>query len=388
MIRVRGTDEQTCLASDFIAGRHGGSGCSLNINGFRYGMCATCQDLDTCARDSYTNGACARGCRLGVGAVPPYPPPTPPPPSPIPSPPPAPPSPPSPPTSPPAPPSPPSAPRKVRVFLLGGQSNMEGHGKLEDDRDARVKGTLDHHLRTSPSSRFASWRSNGEWVARDGVYVIGNAPASAWPPQVRPLTPGLHGAYPGAIGPELSIGALLGDHYPFDPVLLVKVAVGGRSLRYNFRPPSAGPVDGRQTGELYQAMVDETLRVMAGIGDGSALPGLEGLPASLEGFFWFQGWNDLGEPDGYGKLLEQLLADVRADLGVTELPVVVGATGNGYEGARQKLTAEQRAAAEATANAAYVPTRSYLRDPSDSPNDALHHWHDNALTYMEIGAIL
>lgn len=53
MIRVRGTDEATCLAADHIAGRHGGSGCSLNLNGFRYSMCASCQDLDTCATDIY-----------------------------------------------------------------------------------------------------------------------------------------------------------------------------------------------------------------------------------------------------------------------------------------------------------------------------------------------
>lgn len=264
---------------------------------------------------------------------------------------------------------------------------MEGHGRLEDDLDPRVKGTLDYHLRTNPSSRWANWRSDGQWVARDDVYVVGNAPAASWP-QVLPLIPGRHGAHDGAIGPELSIGALLADHYPFDPVVLVKVAVGGRSLRYDFRPPAASATthpDGREVGYLYRALVDEARAVLAGVGDSDALPSLRSLPATIDGFFWLQGWNDLQQPAGYGTLLQQLIADLRSDLGVPELPSVIAATGNGYDGAREELVEEQRTAAEATAHATFVPTRSYLRDVSESPNDALHHWHDNALTMLEIG---
>lgn len=267
---------------------------------------------------------------------------------------------------------------------------MEGHGRLEDDLDPRVKGTLDYHLRAYPNSRWASWRSNGQWVARDGVHVVGNVPASSWP-AVRPLTPGLHGAHNNAFGPELGIGTSLTDHYPFDPVVLVKVAVGGRSLRHDFRPPSATATthpDGRESGYLYRAMVDEVRAVLAGVGDSAALPSLRGLPPGLEGFFWLQGWNDLSEPAGYGALLQQLIGDLRSDLGVPELPAVIGATGNGYDGAREQLVEEQRTAAEATAHAAFVPTRAYLRGVDDSPNDALHHWHDNALTMMEIGEAL
>lgn len=168
-------------------------------------------------------------------------------------------------------------------------------------------------------------------------------------------------------------------------MVLVKVAVGGTSLRYNFRPPSSEPVDGRETGELYREMIDVTRAVMAGVGDSSALPALRGLPAVLEGFFWWQGWNDLDQPQGYGALLQHLIADLRSDLGISELPVVVAATGNGYDGARQQLVEEQRTATESTSASAFVPTRSYLRHAANSPNDALHHWHDNALTYLEVG---
>jgi hypothetical protein len=53
-----------------------------------------------------------------------------------------------------------------------------------------------------------------------------------------------------------------------------------------------------------------------------------------------------------------------------------------------RLVAEQQAAtlnASAAGPAAFVPTRSYLRNVVDSPNDALHHWHENAETYLEVG---
>lgn len=90
---------------------------------------------------------------------------------------------------------------------------MEGHGRLEDELDPHVQGTLDHLLRADPDSRFARWRgAHGQWVAQDGVWVVGNAPAAPWP-QVLPLTPGRHGAYPGVFGPELTVGSALVEHY-------------------------------------------------------------------------------------------------------------------------------------------------------------------------------
>jgi alpha-galactosidase len=148
------------------------------------------------------------------------------------------------------------------------------------------------------------------------VLVVGNTPASPWP-RALALTPGLHGAHSNAIGPELSFGALLGDAYAADTVVLLKYAMGGRSLRRDFRPPSAGGTVGAD----YENMRSTVLTVLSGVSS-SALPAFAGRPAVLEGLFWWQGWNDLDQPDGYNQLLAQLVTDLRHDLGKPALPVV------------------------------------------------------------------
>ncbi len=61
-----------------------------------------------------------------------------------------------------------------------------------------------------------------------------------------PLSTG-YGARPTAFGPEYAFGMMLEKHLD-QPVLIIKTAWGGKSLHYDFRPPSAG---------LYQPTANE-----------------------------------------------------------------------------------------------------------------------------------
>ena len=54
-----------------------------------------------------------------------------------------------------------------------------------------------------------------------------------------PLSTG-YGARPTAFGPEYAFGIMLEKNLD-QPVLIIKTAWGGKSLHYDFRPPSAGP---------------------------------------------------------------------------------------------------------------------------------------------------
>lgn len=54
-----------------------------------------------------------------------------------------------------------------------------------------------------------------------------------------PLSTG-YGARATAFGPEYAFGILLEKHLD-QPILIIKTAWGGKSLHYDFRPPSAGP---------------------------------------------------------------------------------------------------------------------------------------------------
>src|SRR5262249_48769244 len=113
-------------------------------------------------------------------------------------------------------------PRPVKVFILAGQSNMEGKAKV----------SLLEYQAQQPATRdlFSHLRKDGKWIEREDVWIrFGDRKGN--------LTVG-YGS-PKCIGPELEFGTVVGDHYA-EQVLLIKTAWGGRSLYRDFRPPSAG----------------------------------------------------------------------------------------------------------------------------------------------------
>ena len=109
--------------------------------------------------------------------------------------------------------------KPVKVFILAGQSNMEGKAKVS---------LLEYQAR-QPATRdlFAHLRKDGKWIERDDVWI-------KFLDRQGKLTVG-YGS-PGCIGPELEFGTVVGDHYK-EQVLIIKVAWGGRSLYRDFRPP-------------------------------------------------------------------------------------------------------------------------------------------------------
>ncbi|MHC4741767.1 MAG: sialate O-acetylesterase, partial [Planctomycetota bacterium] len=151
------------------------------------------------------------------------------------------------------------------------------------------------------------------------------------------------------VGPELGIGYILGDHYD-QQVLLIKAAWGGKSVKRNFRPPSAMPTDEQlkeelaaikkknpdmtfeelkeSYGQFYRKILEETEKVLGNIGkyfpDYDKAKGYE-----IAGFIWFQGWNDgvgRGNPD-YVEQMAHFIRDIRKDLKTPNLPFVIGELG-------------------------------------------------------------
>ena len=88
----------------------------------------------------------------------------------------------------------------VRVFILAGQSNMEGHGRIAGEQ----KGTLETLSRDpATASRYRHLQRNGKWITRNDVWIT-------WLSQKGKL--GVGGwAAKGAIGPELGFGWVVGD---------------------------------------------------------------------------------------------------------------------------------------------------------------------------------
>ena len=243
------------------------------------------------------------------------------------------------------------SPKPLKVFVLAGQSNMQGHAHVRTLEHLAMQSETQRMLDSILSSDGTAKIHKDVWISylsSDGI-KRGN------------LTTGF-GADGQKIGPELTFGIKLHELLG-EPILLIKTAWGGRSLHTDFRPPSAGPFmftaaqkeqlskQGKDltqviaekeaaTGLAYREMiqhVESELRDIAAI-----VPSFDrSIGYELSGFVWFQGWNDMvdsgvyperDQPHGYGqysKNLGCLIRDVRKDLGVPDLPFVVGVMGVG-----------------------------------------------------------
>src|SRR5580658_1440624 len=112
--------------------------------------------------------------------------------------------------------------KTVKVFILAGQSNMEG----------KAPNALLEFQAKDPKTNdlFAHLRKDDKWIVRDDVFI-------KFLDRHGPLTIG-YGS-PGRTGPELEFGFVVGDYFD-EPVILIKTAWGGHALFKQFRPPSAG----------------------------------------------------------------------------------------------------------------------------------------------------
>lgn len=264
----------------------------------------------------------------------------------------------------------------VKVFILAGQSNMEGQGEIGGG-----KGSLEFLAKDPASaSRYKHLLDkDGKWVVRDDVWCsYGNKGK---------LTAGGFAAG-GCIGPELGFGWEVGN-YLDNQVLLVKIAVGGTSLAGPWRPPSSGG----ETGWLYKAVLDAVKKLPETIK--ADFPDHDGKGFEIAGFGWHQGWNDgCAEATAmeYETNMVNFIKDIRKDLGLPHLPFVIGGSGfGGWEQKNQrrlKISSAQKAAAEREefkGNALYVETRPFFRPREVSPHGFGYHWNGNAETYYLIG---
>ena len=146
----------------------------------------------------------------------------------------------------------------TKVFILAGQSNMEGQAVVDlAGKDYNEgKGTL-AKLMEDPAKApmFAHLKTaDGKWVVRNDVSVRYQRENRAL--LAGPLTFGFS-VYGDVhhFGPELQFGHVVGDALE-NPVLLIKTAWGGKSLYRDFRPPSSGG----EVGKYYQLMARSSAR--------------------------------------------------------------------------------------------------------------------------------
>ena len=119
--------------------------------------------------------------------------------------------------------------KPLKVFILAGQSNMQGHARVH---------TFEHIGMDPQTAPLLKEMQNRDGSPRtcDQVWI---SYLSKDLEKKGKLTAGF-GADEGKIGPEFTFGITMEKELG-EPVLLIKTAWGGKSIHTDFRPPSAGP---------------------------------------------------------------------------------------------------------------------------------------------------
>ena len=181
-------------------------------------------------------------------------------------------------------------PQILRVFLLAGQSNMEGadaHANRIDEY-AIFKGTgapqadvLFTSLALQEASRSALWR---------------------------PLTPG------ESFGPEITFARRL-KKSGVAPIAIIKSAIGGTTVAFDWNPTA--PPEGQKLYPRTLKLIRESLQELED----------RGVHYQLEGVLWHQGENDMLDPKlnrQYAQGLTELIARLRHDLQTPRLQWFIG----------------------------------------------------------------
>lgn len=283
---------------------------------------------------------------------------------------------------------------KLKIFILSGQSNMVGFGQIKGS-----PGTMETYVKSNPKDYGHLVNHKGEPVVRDDVWLVNISNAEkqqrGW------LTTG-YGASEDHIGPEYGFGFVIGDVYE-DPVLLIKSAWGGRSLAHNFLSPSSEkypkPEKDGDKGFHYAEVLRHVKEITGDLK--KYYPDYDGKGFEIVGFGWHQGWNDRIDQkavDAYEQNMVNFVNDLRKDLGIAKLPVVIANTGMGgwdipvrYKAKVEKLMEAQLALANAEkypdfkGNVAGVETRDFQRTHEESPSKQDFHWMRNWETLYLIG---
>jgi alpha-galactosidase len=305
--------------------------------------------------------------------------------------------------------------KPLKVFILAGQSNMEGPANINtfdfigDDPATAPMLKKMRGADGKPTVCEGAWISyltgaNGNNFELHGKLTAGYG--SMWGQE--PTKPGVN------IGPEFTFGLAM-DASLDEPVLIIKAAWGGMSLNTNFRPPSAGPYElpkatkelwaqypqgahgvpaetdrakwfadqSAATGVYYRLMMDHVKKVLAD--PKRVCPAYEPKDGfEVAGFVWLQGFNDLvdsttypnrnqpGGYDEYSRLMACFIRDVRKELTAPAMPFVIGVIGVGGDQANTETNHLRQAMAapasmpEFKGNVAAVETAPFWASELDA----------------------
>jgi len=306
--------------------------------------------------------------------------------------------------------------KPVQVYILLGQSNMVGAGRIAGEKE----GTLENAVKAKKKYPYLV-DDEGKWTVRKDVRyvrVMGSGTGS-----MRRFNNEWMTIKGGRIGPEYGIGHYVG--YAVDaPVMILKSCIGNRSLGWDLLPPGSERYEveekDRKTGEtktfVYAGYKDSPSKWEKGTEpkkitwyagmqyDGDVAnaktvlaeldkhyPGAKGY--EVAGFFFWQGDKDrynAAHADRYEQNLVRFIKQLRKDFNAPKAKFVVatlgqtkkGATGNEGKILEAQLAVDGKTGKypEFKGNVASVYANPFCHGGASNG-----HYGGNAETYMDTG---
>ncbi len=302
--------------------------------------------------------------------------------------------------------------KPVKVFILLGQSNMLGYGRVGPEDK---QGTMEYLIRKE--GRYPHLVDDqGNWTQRNDVRYVQVMHRNDKMSTLRNewLT------VKGNVGVEVQFGHIMG-HVLDEPVLVLKSCIGNRSLGWDLLPPGSKQFEfegkiyagykqsplswdkGAEpepikwyAGKQYDDDIGNAKKVLENIGE--YYPGA--ASCEVAGFVWWQGHKDQNPAHAgrYEQNLVHLIKTLRKDFNAPDAKFVMATIAfNGWDlegpgltvaNAQLAVSGEKGKYPEFKGNVKTVEARDFWRDKSVSPSGAGYHYNHNAETYMEVGNAL
>ncbi len=208
-----------------------------------------------------------------------------------------------------------------------------------------------------------------------------------------------YGGGKNKLGPEYGFGLSIAEKIK-GPILLIKTSWGGKSINYDFRPPSVGEyqLDEKQksggkaeqikkNASLNYRLMNESIRKVLGNLKENHPDYNSDAGHEIAGFVWFQGFNDQFSPDFRNNYKDNMIAfikDIRKEYKVPNMPFVIGVLGTGVTAEKvgeNQVSLGQREAAKAPEFKGNVMSVESYKDYSLFSNEVYQkgwakHYHE------------
>jgi len=234
--------------------------------------------------------------------------------------------------------------KPAQVFILLGQSNMVGMGRIPGG-----EGGLEHAVKTKKLYPYLA-DDEGKWASRADVRYVRVMSGKKGGMQVfnNEL---MNVAKCKSIGPEFGLAHFVGDSIDA-PVMILKSCIGNRSLGWDLLPPGSEPYDGQPgyrgtrdipkgngekpkgkwyAGKQYDDDVEHAKAVLNDLNQ--YYPEAKGY--EVAGFFFWQGEKDTGSATHaahYEENLVRFIKSLRKDFNAPHAKFVLGTLGEAKKG--------------------------------------------------------